>query len=228
MRASRTGAGTSSPLPMTARRSPRAPERTASAIPSSTRRISAAAIPRLSFFGLVPAALMGIDIEALVAWGLAMLARLGPGSIRCGEESASVALGLAIGAGAKIGRDKLTLVLPPALDEFGLWVEQLIAEAHRQARQGRRADRGRAAGRSIRLRIGSPVRAASDETRDTNGGGAALQPLIDIDMPEPVALGAEFMRWGDRHSRRRRAARDQSVRRAGRTRGEGRDEEAAR
>ena len=56
----------------------------------------------LSFFGLVPAALMGVDLDALIGWGLAMLDAQKP----------AVALGLAIGAAAKAGRDKLTLLLP--------------------------------------------------------------------------------------------------------------------
>src|SRR5262249_50733862 len=82
----------------------------------------------LSFFGLVPAALMGQDVDALVEWGLAMLAAAEPG-LGDATTNPAVALGLAIGAGAKAGRDKLTLVLPPAYEPFGLWVEQLIAES---------------------------------------------------------------------------------------------------
>ena len=82
----------------------------------------------LSFFGLVPAALMGQDVDAIVGWGLAMLAAADPGAGSTIDNPA-VALGLAIGAGALVGRDKLTLVVPPAFDAFGLWVEQLIAES---------------------------------------------------------------------------------------------------
>jgi glucose-6-phosphate isomerase len=82
----------------------------------------------LSFFGVVPSALMGQDIEALVHWGLAMLddARMKP------EDplgNPAVGLGLLMGAGAKAGRDKMTLVVPTALEPFGLWVEQLVGES---------------------------------------------------------------------------------------------------
>src|SRR5712691_5983338 len=82
----------------------------------------------MSFFGLVPAALMGQNITALVGWALAMLSACEPGF---GDVTANpaAALGLAIGAAARAGRDKLTLLLPKALEPFGLWVEQLIAES---------------------------------------------------------------------------------------------------
>ena len=82
----------------------------------------------LSYFGLVPAALMGQDIDALVAWGLAMLMSSDP-STGPASQAGAVALGLAMAAGALSGRDKLTLVVPPALEAFGLWVEQLVAES---------------------------------------------------------------------------------------------------
>jgi glucose-6-phosphate isomerase len=81
----------------------------------------------LSFFGLVPAALMGQNIAALVGWGIAMLSTAEPGFGEA-RSNPAVALGLAIGSATRAGRDKLTLILPPALEPFGLWVEQLIAE----------------------------------------------------------------------------------------------------
>ncbi|HLB44730.1 MAG TPA: hypothetical protein VJK49_05025, partial [Candidatus Limnocylindrales bacterium] len=66
----------------------------------------------LSFFGLVPAALMGWNISALVGWALAMLKASEPGADDA-LANPSVALGLAMGAAARAGRDKLTLLLPP-------------------------------------------------------------------------------------------------------------------
>src|SRR5206468_3324970 len=81
----------------------------------------------LSFFGLVPAALMGHDAADLVGWGLAMLSASEPAADA--STNPSIALGLAMAAGARAGRDKLTLLVPPALEAFGLWVEQLVAES---------------------------------------------------------------------------------------------------
>ena len=62
------------------------------------------------------------------AWAQAMLAAAEPG-FGTAAANPAVALGLAMGAGARAGRDKLTLILPPALEPFGLWVEQLVAES---------------------------------------------------------------------------------------------------
>jgi len=145
----------------------------------------------LSFFGLVPAALMGIDIAALVGWGLAMLEASAPAS---GETATnpSVALGLAIGAGARIGRDKLTLVLPPKLEPFGLWVEQLIAESTGKNGVGVVPIAGEP--------LGAPSAYGDDRLfvhvrSDDRAIQVGRAPVIEIDWPEPAALGAEFVRW---------------------------------
>lgn len=71
----------------------------------------------LSYFGLVPAALCGVDVAALCERALATDAR------------AAVELGLAAGRAAQQGRDKLTVVVPERFAAFGLWVEQLVAES---------------------------------------------------------------------------------------------------
>jgi transaldolase / glucose-6-phosphate isomerase len=79
----------------------------------------------LSLHGLLPAALMGVDIDALLDGARA-------GAEECAQHDAGDAnpglwLGAAAGELAGAGRDKLTLVVPPPIDSFGLWVEQLIA-----------------------------------------------------------------------------------------------------
>src|SRR5262249_31122960 len=82
----------------------------------------------ISYFGLVPSALMGQNLEALIGWSMAMLAVAEPRSSPT-RSNPAVALGLAIGSAARYGRDKLTLLLPEGLESFGLWVEQLLAES---------------------------------------------------------------------------------------------------
>jgi transaldolase / glucose-6-phosphate isomerase len=81
----------------------------------------------LSFFGLVPAALMGADVAGLL--DAAGVAEHNCQSFESGDVSSGLWLGLAWGELAAAGHDKLTYVIDPPLRSFGLWVEQLIAES---------------------------------------------------------------------------------------------------
>ena len=77
----------------------------------------------LSYFGLVPAVLLGYDVGALCESALAV------------DGEAAAELGIAMGEAARAGRDKVTVVVPERFAAFGLWVEQLIAES--TGKQGR-------------------------------------------------------------------------------------------
>jgi transaldolase/glucose-6-phosphate isomerase len=81
----------------------------------------------LSLFGLVPAALIGMDLNAM------LLSALNHRALSSTLDDTTANIGLRLGAflgtAAKSGRDKLTLVTPEAESSFGLWVEQLIAES---------------------------------------------------------------------------------------------------
>ena len=143
----------------------------------------------LSFFGMVPAALMGLDVAAIVGWGLAMLAAAEPG-FGTALTNPATALGLAMGAGARAGRDKLTLQLPDRLEAFGLWVEQLIAESTGKNGTGvvpiageHPSDPATYGSDRVLVRVNGPK------------GAAANAPTVDLQMPEPEAIGAEFVRW---------------------------------
>ena len=88
----------------------------------------------LSYFGLVPAALMGVDVAAVLE-----RAQIAEQVCRHDDQSASNSglwLGLAMGELAKNRRDKLTFVVEQPLMSFGLWVEQLIAESTGKERTG--------------------------------------------------------------------------------------------
>jgi len=71
----------------------------------------------MSYFGMVPAALIGYDIAELCDRALGA------------ELSEAAGLGMAMGEDARNGRDKVTIVVPDAYASFGLWVEQLVAES---------------------------------------------------------------------------------------------------
>lgn len=78
----------------------------------------------LSPFGLVPAALLGLDVEAHLAVAEGVLA-----AARSGPMSPAVELGAVMAAAQQQGRDKLTIVLPDEVAVLGLWIEQLVAES---------------------------------------------------------------------------------------------------
>jgi transaldolase/glucose-6-phosphate isomerase len=81
----------------------------------------------LSYFGLVPAALMGIAVDALLH--RAQVAEAGCTSFDSSASNSGLWLGLVMGELARQGRDKATFIVSPPIDSFGLWVEQLIAES---------------------------------------------------------------------------------------------------
>lgn len=161
----------------------------------------------LSYFGLVPAALMGQDLEALVGYGLAMLATVAPsdGTHTAATMPDAVSLGVALAAGAQQRHDKLTLLVPAALAPFGLWIEQLVAESTGKQGVGVVPITGETLGPTevygddrlyVRMRLSGPPE-PSDQALDALV--ASLQarhaPVFEIEMPETAALGAEFARW---------------------------------
>ncbi len=81
----------------------------------------------LSLFGVVPALLMGLDVEALLRGGLDGLHESGPDADPDTNPALALAVGLA--AGVRVGRDKVTVLLAPEVATAGLWVEQLLAES---------------------------------------------------------------------------------------------------
>ena len=118
-------------------------------------------------------------------------------------DNPAVGLGLAMGVAAREGVDKLTLLAPASLDAFGLWVEQLIAESTGKKGTGivpicnePAADAGKYG--TDRLFVRARVHGAADENRRDALERALVAnhaPFVDIDVPEPAALGAEFVRW---------------------------------
>ena len=81
----------------------------------------------LSEFGLVPAAVMGVDIEVLLHG--AQVAEQACAHYDSSESNSGLWLGAAIGELAQRGRDKLTFIVSEPIDSFGVWVEQLVAES---------------------------------------------------------------------------------------------------
>ena len=78
----------------------------------------------LSPFGIVPAALMGVDVQAVLEGAL-----VAKENCELPDGNSGLWLGAALGELALRGRDKLTFVVDPPLAAFGLWAEQLVAES---------------------------------------------------------------------------------------------------
>jgi len=147
----------------------------------------------LSFFGMVPAALMGQNIRAIVASGQAMLAAAQQPSGDVSSNPAAM-LGLALGASSKAGRDKLTLIVPPRLEPFGLWIEQLIAESTGKHGKGVVPIAGEPLTAAygddrIFVRISAPGASAPDIAAHETA------PVASIALDAAEDLGAEFVRW---------------------------------
>jgi glucose-6-phosphate isomerase len=149
----------------------------------------------LSYFGVVPAALMGADVDRLLAGARAMADACHAADVRTNP---GLALGAFMAASAEAGRDKLTLVVSPRLASFGLWVEQLIAESTGKQGKGVVPIAGEAPGirfgkdrAAVVVQLGTEAPdAATIERLRTSGA-----PIFTIQLDDASALGAEFFRW---------------------------------
>ncbi|MFC1986419.1 glucose-6-phosphate isomerase [Chloroflexota bacterium] len=154
----------------------------------------------LSHFGLVPAALMGIDVKALLEQADSMRERCV--STMPAYENHGAWLGAYIGTLALKRRDKLTLITSPAVNSFGLWVEQLIAES--TGKEGK--DIIPVVGEPlvgpdyygddrlfIYLRLENDDNSATDEAVERIR--SAGQPVVIRKMRDKHDLGAEFFCW---------------------------------
>ncbi len=152
----------------------------------------------LSFFGLVPAVLTGIDVEKILDRALSMMARCGP-DVSAGENPAAL-LGAALGHLAGAGRDKATLVLSAPVAGFGDWAEQLIAESTGKEGRGILPVVGEPLGEPEAYgddRLFVHLRLDGDGTHD-----AALReleeaghPVIRLDLQDRFDLGGQFFLW---------------------------------
>ena len=147
----------------------------------------------LSLFGMVPAALMGLDIDALLTRARAMEQAC---RVERARENPGLALGALMGAGALSGRDKLTLWVPPRLQSLGLWVEQLVAESTGKHGKGVVPISGEPADLNLgddRVVVGVSV--GAQRAPGVDRLGIEDVPHASLEMPDLVSLGAEFLRW---------------------------------
>jgi len=152
----------------------------------------------LSMFGLVPAAIIGIDCDLLLERAATMRRNCAagvPGDINCG-----MSLGTVMGALHDQGRDKVTIVAPREIEAYSLWAEQLIAESTGKEGKGIIPIGDEPIGDPdvyaddrlfVALRIGAD--AAFD--RSVDALHSAGHPVISFDLADKYDLAAEFFRW---------------------------------
>ena len=145
----------------------------------------------LSYFGLVPAILCGVDIPG-------MFGRLGPVARACQDPDPAANPGAWLGAvvaeAALAGRDKLTLFLPQQVEGLGHWIEQLVAESTGKHGRGVLPVEGE--------RIGPPSVYGDDRLFVAYGPldgldelEASGHPVVRLPAIGPLDLAAEFFRW---------------------------------
>lgn len=150
----------------------------------------------LTAFGLVPAGLMGIDLERLLGRA-AWMARQCADSIPAVRNPGMV-LGAILGQAALEGRDKITLIADPETAPFGSWLEQLMAESSGKQGKGFVPVDGEPVGRPQSYgddRLFFYLRRGGGHDAEVKALQAALQPVIVFDLPDPYEFGAEFFRW---------------------------------
>ncbi len=154
----------------------------------------------LSYFGLVPAALTGVDIISILKRAEAMGRQCAAGVPP--EENPGAWLGALMGTHARQGRDKLTLVTSPSISSFGLWLEQLIAESTGKEGTGIIPVMGEPlmdAGYYGDDRIFIYLRLQDDENGDIDQAiehiKSAGQPVVTLELKDRRDIGAEFFRW---------------------------------
>jgi len=153
-----------------------------------------------SFFGLVPAALLGVDLELLLDRALAMACNCDACNCPVDGDNDGARLGIILGELAKAGRDKATFVLSPQIASFGDWVEQLIAESTGKE------------GRGILPVVGEPLgppkvyagdrlfvylRLNGDETHDAAVATLATagHPVVRLHLRDLYDLAGQFFLW---------------------------------
>jgi len=165
-----------------------------SGVPSIGGRYSA-----LSDFGMAPAAAMGLDVGDFLGRAQRMA-----DACRDAADAANpgVALGVALGALAVAGRDKLTIVASPGLASLGAWLEQLVAESTGKLGKaiipvdGETLAYPQTYGRDrtfVHVRLLSSPDASQDALADAVAD--AGHPVLRIDVKHAMDLGAEFFRW---------------------------------
>ncbi len=164
-------------------------------VPSIGGRYSA-----LSDFGMVPAAVMGLDVRRFLERARAMVSLCAPEVPE--SENPGLCLGIVLGTMGRAGRNKITLVVSPGIRDLGAWLEQLLAESTGKLDKalipvdGENLGPPEVYGKDrlfVYLRLENapePDQDAAVDRLESNG-----LPVVRIPVAEPDDLGQELFRW---------------------------------
>ena len=151
----------------------------------------------LSYFGLVPGALMGIDVKEMLERAVEMEHSCAD-SVPV-ESNPGVWLGAVMGRLALGGRNKVTLITSPKIATFGYWVEQLLAESTGKEGKGLVPIEGEPVGKPAVYgddRLFVYIRMDADPAnRAVQALERAGQPVVTLTLRDKLDLGGEFLRW---------------------------------
>ncbi len=154
----------------------------------------------LSPFGIIPAAIMGVDIKSLLYEAKAMRYACDP--YMPSEENPAVQIGAVLGQLAMMGRNKLTFITSPALAPFEIWLEQLIAESTGKAGVGIVP--------MVHEPLGSPdlygadrlfvyIRYRKETDQAQESQVSALEktghPVLTLEINNLIEIGGQFFLW---------------------------------
>jgi len=164
-------------------------------VPSIGGRYSA-----LSNFGMIPAAVMGLDVTKFLKNTQEMVKGCGANVVA--DKNPGVVLGAILGTAAREGADKVTIISSPGISDLGAWLEQLIAES--TGKQGKGiipVDREKLAKPEAygNDRVFAYLRLETKPDKKQDAAVAALEkdglPVVRISVKNTYNLGQEFFRW---------------------------------
>jgi len=153
----------------------------------------------LSNFGMVPAALMGLDTKKFLGRAADMMRSCKDSVV---EQNPGAMLGAILGTAANAGRDKVTIITSPGISDLGAWLEQLLAESTGKNGEGMiPVDREELSQPNVygndRVFVYLRLESAPDASDDAKIDAIekAGHPVVRISISDPYDLGAEFFRW---------------------------------
>jgi transaldolase / glucose-6-phosphate isomerase len=164
-------------------------------VPSIGGRYSA-----LSNFGMVPGAVMGVDLPKFLKNTEEMVKACGASA--AADTNPGVLLGTILGVAATQGRDKVTIIASPGIADLGAWLEQLLAESTGKIGKGIvPVDREKLGKPAVygNDRVFAYLRLQTKPNKAQDAAVAALEkaghPVVRISLPNIYNLGQEFFRW---------------------------------